>query len=52
MATQPACSATSHPSSRLSVYLPVAQPVSDDEDPELAEYNRYLASLNQKDPAT
>ena len=34
------------------VYLPVAQPVTDDEDPELAEYNRYLASLNQKDPAT
>ena len=33
------------------VYLPVAQPVTDDEDPELAEYNRYLASLNNKDAA-
>lgn len=29
------------------VYLPQAQPVSDDEDPDLAEYNRYLASLNK-----
>ena len=28
------------------VYLPVAAPVTDDEDPELAAYNRYLASLN------
>lgn len=34
------------------VYLPAAQPVSDDEDPELAAYNRMLAGLNQKDPAT
>jgi hypothetical protein len=31
------------------VYLPQAQPVSDDEDPELAAYNRYLASLNPQD---
>ncbi len=31
-----------------TVYLPAAQPVSDDEDPELAAYNRYLAELNQK----
>ena len=39
------------------VYLPQAQPVSDEDDPELAAYNRYLASLhasldaspNQKD---
>jgi type VI protein secretion system component VasK len=29
-------------------YQPVAQPVSDDEDPELAAYNRYLAELNTK----
>ena len=29
-------------------YQPVAQPVSDDEDPELAAYNRMLAELNQK----
>lgn len=33
------------------VYLPQAQPVTDDEDPELAEYNRYLASLNKKEDA-
>jgi len=33
------------------VYLPTAVPVTDDEDPELAAYNRYLASLH-KDPAT
>lgn len=31
------------------VYLPVAQPVTDDEDPELAAYNRMLAQLNSKD---
>ena len=31
------------------VYLPRAEPVTDDEDPELAEYNRYLASLNKGD---
>lgn len=30
------------------VYQPVAQPVSDEEDPELAAYNRYLAELNDK----
>jgi hypothetical protein len=30
------------------VYLPRAQPVSTAEDPELAAYNAYLASLNQK----
>jgi hypothetical protein len=30
------------------VYLPVAQPVTDAEDPELAAYNRLLAQLNQK----
>jgi hypothetical protein len=29
------------------VYLPQAQPVSDTDDPELAEYNRYLASLHR-----
>lgn len=29
-------------------YQPVAQPVSDAEDPELAAYNRYLAELNAK----
>ena len=33
----------------VRVYQPVAQPVSDEEDPELAAYNRYLASLNSKD---
>ena len=33
------------------VYLPTATPVSDEEDPELAAYNRYLASLH-RDPAT
>ena len=31
------------------VYLPVAPPVTDDEDPELAAYNRMLAQLNTKD---
>ena len=31
------------------VYLPVAVPVTDDEDPELAAYNRMLAQLNQKE---
>jgi hypothetical protein len=30
------------------VYLPVAQPVTDDEDPELAAYNRMLEQLNEK----
>ncbi|MCW2599345.1 MAG: hypothetical protein JWM02_1174 [Frankiales bacterium] len=30
------------------VYQPVAQPVSDEEDPELAAYNRYLAELNER----
>jgi type VI protein secretion system component VasK len=30
------------------VYQPVAQPVTDDEDPELAAYNRYLAELHSK----
>ncbi len=30
------------------VYLPVAQPVTDDEDPELAAYNRMLSQLNAK----
>ena len=30
------------------VYLPVAQLVTDDEDPELAAYNRLLARLNQQ----
>ena len=34
------------------VYLPQAAPVAEDEDPELAAYNRYLAGLNQKDSAT
>ena len=33
------------------VYQPVAQPVSDDDDPELAAYNRYLAGLNRQDSA-
>jgi DNA-binding transcriptional regulator of glucitol operon len=27
----------------------VARPVTDDEDPELAAYNRYLAELNERD---
>jgi hypothetical protein len=31
------------------VYLPAALPVTDDEDPELAAYNRMLAQLNTKD---
>ena len=31
----------------VRVYQPVAQPVSDAEDPELAAYNRYLAELNE-----
>ncbi len=31
------------------VYLPAARPVTDDEDPELAAYNRMLAQLNMKD---
>ena len=30
------------------VWHPVAQPVSEDEDPELAAYNRMLAQLNEK----
>lgn len=30
------------------VYQPVAQPVSDEEDPELAAYNRYLVELNAR----
>jgi hypothetical protein len=29
-------------------YQPVAQQVSDAEDPELAAYNRYLAELNER----
>ncbi len=32
------------------VYQPVAQPVTDEEDPELAAYNRHLAELNAKEP--
>jgi hypothetical protein len=32
-------------------YQPAAQPVSDEEDPELAAYNRYLASLESKGDA-
>jgi DNA-binding transcriptional regulator of glucitol operon len=32
----------------VQVYQPVAQPVSDEEDPELAAYNRYLAELNER----
>ena len=31
------------------VYLPQAQPVSEEEDPELAAYNRYLSSLHQEE---
>jgi hypothetical protein len=31
------------------VYQPVAQPVTDEEDPELAAYNRYLAELHAKE---
>lgn len=33
------------------VHFPPAPPVTDDEDPELAAYNRYLAQLNAKDTA-
>ena len=33
----------------VRVYQPIALPVTDDEDPELAAYNRYLAGLNSKD---
>lgn len=32
----------------VRVYQPVAQQVSDAEDPELAAYNRYLSELNHK----
>ena len=32
----------------VRVYQPAAQPVSDEEDPELAAYNRYLAALHAK----
>jgi hypothetical protein len=32
----------------LPSYQPVAVPVSDEEDPELAAYNRYLSELNKK----
>lgn len=32
----------------VRVYQPTAQPVSDDEDPELAAYNRYLDELNRR----
>lgn len=33
----------------VRVYQPTAQPVTDEEDPELAAYNRMLAQLNTKD---
>ena len=33
----------------VRVYQPAAQPVTEDEDPELAAYNRMLAQLNTKD---
>lgn len=33
----------------VAVRQRVAEPVSDDEDPELAAYNRMLAALNQKE---
>ena len=39
------------PAPRPVGYQPVAQQVSDDEDPELAAYNRYLAGLNRQDSA-
>ena len=32
----------------LPSYQPMAVPVTDEEDPELAAYNRYLAELNTK----
>ena len=32
----------------LPSYQPVAVPVTDEEDPELAAYNRYLAELDSK----
>lgn len=31
-----------------TVYQPVAQPVTEEEDPELAAYNRYLAELDER----
>ena len=37
------------PAAPARVYQPVAQPVTDDEDPELAAYNRMLAELNAKE---
>ena len=43
--------APEEPETAAPVYHPVAQPVTDEEDPELAAYNRYLAELNAKDPA-
>ncbi|MGB8650642.1 MAG: hypothetical protein WCD35_08260 [Mycobacteriales bacterium] len=36
------------PEASPRVYQPVAPPVTDDEDPELAAYNRYLAELHAK----
>ncbi len=33
----------------VRVYQPVAPPVTEEEDPELAAYNRYLAELNAKE---
>jgi hypothetical protein len=33
------------------VYLPRATAVTDDEDPELAAYNRYLAGLDKREDA-
>ncbi|MCU1595965.1 MAG: hypothetical protein JWO12_3357 [Frankiales bacterium] len=32
----------------VQTYHPTAQPVSDDEDPELAAYNRMLLELNER----
>ena len=39
------------PEAPAITYQPTAPVVSDDEDPELAAYNRYLARLNSKDNA-
>ena len=39
---------SAEPEEPVRVYQPVAQQVTDEEDPELAAYNRYLADLHAK----